>query len=219
MRRIYILHKSRYNVTTLLLRSGAFRQRKKSRFICPREISHLATNGSREINSRERKKVGEPNHSGLRYRLRVNARPCQHLPAHSFIPRLSFFTSSSSSSSFLPSLVSQPPYPRVLLRQIVSLACLPTQIINRRDLCRFLESGPERKGREAATFFFRLLSPYSRHPRFFRLTGMPLGYRGCPINQVRARGYKMNIGEQARHLRMNGSVECACAFYLSVRIA
>lgn len=122
-----------------------------------------------------------------RYR-RANA-PLPAPAAHSFILRL------SSSSSFLPSHFSQPSYPRVL-RQIVSLPSLPTQIINRRDLCRFLESGPERKGEKTQPSSFAS-SRHIRHPRFF--CGTPLGYRGWPIN--RAHGYKMNIGEHARYVQ------------------
>lgn len=154
------------------------------------EISHLAPHESREIswNQAWTKKIGEPNHSAaLSPRKCASASTCRTL-----LRTWPFFLLLLPS---LPLLAAAGSYPRVL-RQIVSLASLPTQIINRRDLCRFLESGPERKGEKTQPSSFAS-SRHIRHPRFF--CGTPLGYRGWPIN--RAHGYKMNIGEHARHVQ------------------
>lgn len=101
----------------------------------------------------------------------------------------SFFSSSFTSFFFF---LSQSPRPRVL-HPIVSSACLPTQIINRRDLCWFSESGPEKKGRDATRCSSFASSPFSPPP-FLSRTSVSLDYRGIPINQVRTSGYKMNIG-------------------------
>lgn len=109
-------------------------------------------------------------------------------------PAARSFTSSSSLSPPSPSLplffffLSQSPRPRVL-HPIVSSACLPTQIINRRDLCWFPESSPERKGRDATRCSSFASSP---PPFFFSHISVPLDYLGIPINQVRTSGYKMN---------------------------
>lgn len=135
---------------------------------------------------KRRTKIGVPNHStALLPRKSALANTCS---------TFNHFSSSSSSSSFFFFFISfffffsQSPRPRVL-HPIVSSVCLPTQIINRWDLCRFLESGPERKGgTPRCSSFFRLLAT----PVFF--AHRPLDYLGSPINQVRASEYEMDIG-------------------------
>lgn len=117
------------------------------------------------------------------------------------------------------------------LEAIVSSACLPPQIINRRDLCRFLESGRSEKIKQEIEWrgratrssyygnsFFLSHSSSSLFVFFFATTKTArekerenkkgrkstarsrarslAGYRGKPINQVRASAYEMNIGRE-----------------------
>lgn len=53
---------------------------------------------------------------------------------------------------------------------------------------------PRKKGRETPRRSSFTSSPFSP-PSFLSRTGTPLDYRGGPINQVRAGGCKMDIGE------------------------